>query len=87
MVKIKLDWQDIRSIGSYDKAGRWYPYKEFAPYFEPLRSPSRAFPYSYAKAAQTYKFFAYLLNNHPETACRFMPDNIADYTKHILEIK
>lgn len=65
-----LTWNTIRSIGKQDSAGRWYPCDDVAPYFSSLRAPSRAWPHSYAKAAQTKKFALWLLANRPDTAAR-----------------
>ena len=65
-----LTWNTIRSIGKQDSAGRWYPCDDVAPYFTSLRAPSRAWPHSYAKAAQTKKFASWLLANRPDTAAR-----------------
>jgi len=65
-----LGWSSIRSIGKTDSANRWYPDSDVAPYFSSLRAPSRAWPYSYAKAAQTKKFATWLLANRPEIAAR-----------------
>ena len=64
----KLDWQTIRKIGKTDNANRWYPCNEVAEYFSSIRSPSRAWPYSYAKAAQTLKFSKWLAENRPTIA-------------------
>ena len=63
-----LNWTSIRAIGKTDNANRWYPNEEFAEYFSSIRSPSRAWPHSYAKAAQTKKFAKWLRENHPMTA-------------------
>ena len=65
-----LNWNTIRSIGKQDNAGRWVPCDDVAPYFSSLRAPSRAWPHSYAKAAQTKKFALWLLANRPDTAAR-----------------
>jgi hypothetical protein len=69
-MKKQLDWQDIRKIGQSDKASRWYPAPEIAEYFGHIRSPSRAWPWSYAKAAQTLKFARWLRESRPEIAER-----------------
>jgi hypothetical protein len=66
-----LNWQSIRRIGKVDKAGRWYPAEDVAEYFASIRSPSRAWPNSYAKAAQTAKFAAWLRANRPDVARNF----------------
>ena len=67
---ITLGWSSIRSIGKADSANRWYPCDDVAPYFASLRAPSRAWPHSYAKAAQTKKFAVWLSENRPEIATR-----------------
>jgi hypothetical protein len=64
----KLDWNSIRKIGREDNARRWYPYPEVAEYFASLRSPSRAWPHSYAKGAQTIKFAKWLAEKKPALA-------------------
>jgi len=64
----KLDWQLIRLIGKSDNANRWYPSENVAEYFYSIRSPSRAWPHSYAKAAQTVKFAKWLTENRPVIA-------------------
>ena len=66
-----LTWADIRKIGKSDNANRWYPCDEVAEYFADIRSPSRAWPNSYAKAAQTQKFAKWLQANRPEIAAKF----------------
>ena len=63
-----LDWTSIRRIGKTDNANRWYPCEAVADYFSSIRSPSRAWPHSYAKAAQTQKFARWLHENRPELA-------------------
>jgi hypothetical protein len=63
-----LNWTTIRAIGASDNANRWHPSADVAEYFRPLRSPSRAWPHSYAKAAQTAKFAKWLIENRPELA-------------------
>jgi hypothetical protein len=70
-MKKQLDWADIKKIGKTDKANRWYPCDELAEYFNNIRSPSRAWPHSYAKAAQTQKFAKWLAENKPEIAAKF----------------
>ena len=64
--KKALDWQDIRAIGRY--ALHWHPNNTYAEYFAGIRPPSRQFPRSYARAAQTQKFASWLRGNHPEQA-------------------
>ena len=66
-----LDWKDVYKLGKTDNAKRWYPHEEVASYFSDIRSPSRAWPWSYAKAAQSQKFAKWLLVNRPDVAKRF----------------
>ncbi len=66
-----LNWQDLRALGRSDNANRWMPRPDIAEYFSAIRSPSRAWPHSYAKAAQTQKFAKWLLENRPELAAQF----------------
>jgi hypothetical protein len=70
-MKKQLNWADIKKIGKADGANRWYPCDEVAEYFSNIRSPSRAWPHSYAKAAQTQKFAKWLSENKPEIAAKF----------------
>ena len=63
-----LDWAGIRRIGREDNARRWFPAPEVAEYFRTIRTPSRAWPWSYAKAAQTQKFARWLREHKPELA-------------------
>jgi len=65
-----LNWHTIRHIGRADNANRWQPSAEVAEYFRSIRSPSRAWPHSYAKAAQTPKFAKWLADNRPELAVK-----------------
>lgn len=67
-MKTKLDWADIYRLGKTDSAKRWMPDAEIANYFRPIRAPSRAWPWSYAKAAQTLKFAKWLREHHPDLA-------------------
>lgn len=54
--------------GKFDNAGRWYPSEaEDADGFtNHLRSPSRAWPYSYMTGARTRKHIAGLAESNPE---------------------
>tara|TARA_R110000822_G_scaffold35521_11_gene100094 strand:- start:846 stop:1073 length:228 start_codon:yes stop_codon:yes gene_type:complete len=70
-MKETLNWQDIRALGRTDSGGRWYPNEDIAEYFNPIRAPSRAWPHSYAKAAQTNKFANWLFANRLELAHKF----------------
>ena len=63
-----LTWIDMRKIGRSDNARRWFPNPDIAEYFSNLRAPSRVWPHSYAKAAQTKKFAVWLLENRPDIA-------------------
>jgi hypothetical protein len=67
-MKKKLEWADIYRLGKTDNAKRWYPAPDIASYFRAYREPSRAWPWSYAKAAQTAKFAKWLCATHPELA-------------------
>lgn len=66
-----LTWADIRRLGKTDSANRWYPHDDIAEYFHGLRAPSRAWPHSYAKAAQTAKFARWLTAQRPDIAAKF----------------
>ena len=66
-----LDWSAVYRLGKTDKARRWYPNEDIAPYFVAIRNPSAAWPWSYAKAAQTQKFAKWLAVNRPDVAQRF----------------
>lgn len=61
-MKNQLDWPDLwNHLGmTKDKGDRWYPGddtpKWVADYLSGYRSPSRAYPYSYAKPLLTKKF-------------------------------
>ena len=66
-----LNWQNLRALGRTDNANRWMPRPDIAEYFSAIRSPSRAWPHSYAKAAQTQKFAKWLMANRPEVAAQF----------------
>jgi len=66
-----LDWNAVYKLGTTDKARRWYPNEDIAPYFGSIRNPSAAWPWSYAKAAQTKKFAKWLVVNRPDVAKRF----------------
>ena len=63
-----LSWAHLRALGRADNGGRWYPREDIALYFNGLRAPSRAWPNSYAKAAQTLKFAKWLRVNHSALA-------------------
>ena len=65
-----LSWPHLRALGRTDNGNRWYPREDIAPYFAPLRAPSRAWPHSYAKAAHTLKFARWLRDNRPALAAQ-----------------
>lgn len=66
-----LDWSDLRALGRSDNGNRWHPSVEsIKSYFDGYRSPSRAWPNSYAKAAQTVKFARWVRANDPALADR-----------------
>jgi hypothetical protein len=67
-----LNWTSIRAIGKQDSAGRWTPSADVAEYFAHIRAPSRAWPHSMAKAAQTAKFANWLVANRPEIASKLL---------------
>jgi len=66
-----LTWNDIYKIGNTDNANRWYPSDTVSAYFSTIREPSRAYPHSMARAAQTMKFAKWLIKNKPEIANKF----------------
>lgn len=67
LIKIAaLDAVKVRNLGTTDRAGRWYPRDEIASYFSSIRTPSRAWPFSYWTAARTQKFARWVMANHPE---------------------
>ena len=66
-----LDWSDLRALGRSDNGNRWHPSVEsIKSYFDGYRSPSRGWPHSYAKAAQTVKFARWLRANDAALADR-----------------
>jgi hypothetical protein len=73
-MKETLNWGDLRVLGRTDKGGRWFPNPNIAEYFNSIRSPSRAWPHSYARAAQTSKFANWLFDNRAELAQRFFKE-------------
>lgn len=62
----KLTTAQVKRLGEFDKASRWYPCEDVAEYFSNIRSPSRAWPYSYYKSAHTGKFYKWMENNRPD---------------------
>jgi len=66
-----LTWNELRKLGKNDKGNRWFPNDDVcAEYIQQggYRSPSRAWPYSYAKPLMTKKFIKWVTENHPEWA-------------------
>ena len=63
-----LTWSDLRALGRTDNANRWYPNGDIVDYFLSIRSPSRAYPHSYARAAQTKRFAVWLIEHRPDIA-------------------
>lgn len=64
-----LTWGDLKAFGHYDKANRWTATDDrVKPYFDHIRTPSRAWPHSHSKGAQTKKFANWLCENCPELA-------------------
>lgn len=52
-----LSNEQLYKLGKFDNANRWHPTDDLIrPYFNNIRTPSRAWPYSYWKAAKTKKF-------------------------------
>ena len=69
--RAQLNWSDLRALGRSDNGKRWHPSVEsIKSYFEGYRSPSRAWPHSYAKAAQTVKFARWVRANDAALADR-----------------
>jgi len=69
-MKKSLTWNDIYKLGKTDNANRWFPHSDYASYFANIRTPSRSWPHSYARAALTNKFARWLINNHPAQAAK-----------------
>ena len=64
-----LTWAHLRKFGSFDNANRYYPdHPALKAYIAEggYRSPSRAWPWSYAKPLLTQKCMKWLIANHPE---------------------
>lgn len=75
--KATLEWPDIWGELSFkkDNGGRWYASDDtpesVREYVEGnFRSPSRAWPYSYAKPLLTQKFAKFLTENEPTIAIK-----------------
>jgi len=59
-----LTTQQLYRLGTFDSANRWYPCEWIAEYFKSIRPPSRAYPFSYWRAAKTKKFMRWLIANN-----------------------
>ena len=71
MEKLTLTWQDLRGLGTRDKAGRFDATDAAAIEYinaNGYRTPSRAWPYSHAKPLLTRKFAKWLMANYPAKA-------------------
>ncbi len=72
----KLEWSDLWTYFgmSKDNGGRWFPTDETPDYvhefLEDYRTPSRHWPYSYAKAMLTQKFAKLVIEKDPELAIK-----------------
>lgn len=65
----RLTWSDLYKHGRTDSGNRYYPsHAALIEYVEQggYRSPSRAWPWSYAKALLTQKAANWLAENHPD---------------------
>ena len=73
--KKTLDWTDLYAMGRIDNAKRFYPISDTpaAQYINQnrYRSPSRAYPNSYAKPLLTLKFAKWLKSNYPNHAAMY----------------
>ena len=73
----KLPDGSHKIAGSYDKAARWYPYDDFVvPGSFDVRSPSRAWPYSYLKHFYSTKYARLLFVNDPRKYARLHGINL-----------
>jgi hypothetical protein len=75
-MKDKLDWPDLwQELGMEKDSGwRWYPGDDtptfVVEYLSGYRSPSRAHPFSYARALLTRKFAKHLIEIDKELAAK-----------------
>lgn len=65
--KKHLEWGDLKALRQHS-AKHWTPRLDVAAYFNGYRAPSNAWPNSYANAARTMKFAAWLRDNTPGIA-------------------
>jgi hypothetical protein len=61
-----LDFDELKNLGKWDNAKRWYPCEEIAEYFVSIREPSRSWNHSYFNAAKTQKFLKWMKENAPQ---------------------
>jgi len=62
-----LSKREVYSVGKFDKSSKFYPYEEFVVKGSFLvRSPSRAYPYSYYKHTLTLKYAKLLAKHRPD---------------------
>ena len=61
-----LDFAELKNLGTWDNAKRWYPIDVISEYFDSIRTPSRSWNHSYFNAAKTQKFLKWLKANHAE---------------------
>lgn len=66
--KVQLVWKDIYRVMTSDNGHRWYPNDPVVSEYlqtHAIRSPSRTYPNSFAKAVMTKKFAKWAVANHP----------------------
>jgi len=61
-----LDFEELKNLGSWDNAKRWFPIDQIEDYFGSIRYPSRTWNNSYFNAAKTQKFLKWLKSNHSD---------------------
>jgi hypothetical protein len=78
-----LDWRDLSKLGMQRRRGDCIEPTKNTPtwvvaYLDNIRSPSRKWPFSYARALQTQKFARVVIENDPHLALQL---KIAHNTK------
>jgi hypothetical protein len=73
---LTLVFADLRTFGTWDRANRWNPDSSISAYFRTIRSPSRAWPYSRAKAACTHRFLDWLERERPSIYATDVPESV-----------
>jgi hypothetical protein len=73
--KTSLEWKDLSEIGMYRTRGECIEPSRKTPvwvtdYLSNIRSPSRQWPWSYAKALQSQKFAQVMVDHDPALAVR-----------------